>query len=201
MKLAAIGVRMHSGWGALVAVSSHDGRVEVLDRRRVAVTTDGTPGVNQPYHFAQNLELIEAEKFLANCFAASQQLARAALEDVVGQLRARSYRVAGSAILLGSGRTLPALARILASHAMIHTAEGEFFREVVSNACRDLDLEVTGLRERELDETAHKALGREAGRICQQVSTLGRSVGPPWTTDQKTATLAALVVLQNASAA
>jgi hypothetical protein len=29
----------------------------------------------------------------------------------------------------------------------------------------------------------------------QQISTLGRSLGPPWTTDQKTAALAALLVL------
>src|SRR5258708_20275456 len=75
MKHAAIGVRMHSGWGALVVVSNSAGTVEVIDRRRVAVTTPGTPGANQPYHFAENLDLPEAEKFLGSCFAASKRLA------------------------------------------------------------------------------------------------------------------------------
>src|SRR5215471_12502986 len=72
MKRAAIGVRMHSGWGALVAVSNSDGRVEILERRRVAMTIPGTPGAQQPYHFAENLKLPEAENFLGNCFATSK---------------------------------------------------------------------------------------------------------------------------------
>ena len=195
MKRAAIGVRMHSGWGALVAVSNSDGTAEVLARRRFAVTIPGTPGANQPYHFAEKLEVVEAEKFLGNCFAASQRLAFAAVRDVVDELRGRQYRVVGCAVLLASGRPLPPLAKILASHALIHAAEGEFFREVFSKACADLELSVMGVRERELEERLKTTLGKAAARIRQQISTMGRSIGPPWTTDQKTAALAALVVL------
>jgi hypothetical protein len=197
MKRAAIGVRMHSGWGALVAVSNSGGTVEVIDRRRVAITSPRTPGANQPYHFAENLELPEAEKFLENCFAASQRLAMAAVRDVVGELRGRQYRVVGSAVLLASGRTLPALSKILASHALIHAAEGEFFREAFSKGCEGLDISVTGFRERNLDEDVQTTFGKAATRMWQQISTLGRSLGPPWTKDQKTAALAALVILAN----
>jgi hypothetical protein len=195
MKRAAIGVRMHSGWGALVAVSNSDGRVEILERRRVAMTIPGTPGANQPYHFAENLELPEAENFLGNCFATSRRLALAAVRNVLGELRGRQYRLVGSAMLLASGRPLPPLPKILASHALIHAAEGEFFREAFSKACEDLDLSVTGFRERNLEECVQTTFGKAATRMWQQISTLGRTLGPPWTTDQKTAALAALVVL------
>jgi hypothetical protein len=116
---------------------------------------------------------------------------------VVGELRDRQYRVVGSAVLLASGRALPPLAKILASHAVIHAAEGEFFREVFSKACADLDLSVTGVRERDLDERVKTTLGKVAARMRRQISTLGRSLGPPWTADQKTAALAALIVLAN----
>jgi hypothetical protein len=197
MKRAAIGVRMHSGWGALVAVSNSGGTVEVIDRRRVAITSPGTPGANQPYHFAENLELPEAEKFLGNSFAASKRLAMAAVRDVLGELRDRQYRVVGSAVLLASGRPLPPLSKILASHALIHAAEGEFLREAFSKACEGLDLSVTGFRERNLDECVQTKFGKAATRMWQQISTLGRSLGPPWTKDQKTAALAALIVLAN----
>lgn len=197
MKRAAIGVRMHSGWGALVAVSNSAGTAEVIDRRRVTIAAPGTPGANQPYHFAENLELPEAEKFLENCFAASKRLALAAVQDVVGELRGRQYRVVGSAVLLASGRPLPPLSKILASHALIHAAEGEFFREAFSKACEGLDLSITGFRERNLDECVQTTFGKEATRMRQQVSALGRSLGPPWTKDQKTAALAALLVLAN----
>jgi hypothetical protein len=197
MKRAAIGVRMHSGWGALVAVSNSAGTVEVIERRRVAITTPGTPGANQPYHFAENLELPEAEKFIGNCFATSKRLASAAVRDVVGELRGRQYRVVGSAVLLASGRPLPPLSKILGSHALIHAAEGEFFRQAFLKACEGLDLSVTGFRERNLDECVQKTFGKAAARMWQQISTLGRSLGPPWTKDQKTAAIAALLVLAN----
>ena len=78
MKRVAIGVRMHSGWGALVVVSSSAGAAEVVERRRVAVTASGTPGANQPYHFAKNLDREEAETFLGNRFAVSKSFAAAA---------------------------------------------------------------------------------------------------------------------------
>jgi hypothetical protein len=195
MKPAAIGIRSHSGWGAVVAVSNSAGSVEVIDRRRVAITVPGTTGANQPYHLAEHLGLPEAEKFLANCRAASARLALSAIGELVGELRDRKYRVVGSVVLLASGRPLPALSGILASHALIHAAEGEFFRRAFWKACEGLDLAVTGFRERDLDQCTQTAFGNAGGRMQQQVSALGRSLGPPWTQDQKMATLAALVLL------
>lgn len=200
---AAIGMRMHSGWGALVAVCHHAGTIEILERRNVIVVAPGSPGTpetsgaKQPYHRAEGLELPKAEAFLAGCFAAAECLAIKAVEGVIGELRDRQYCVTGAAVLQASGRPLPSLAKILTSHAMIHAAEGEFFREVISKACRNLDLTVIGLRERDLDQCVQGAFGKASTQIKQQVSTLGRSLGPPWTEDQKTAALAALVLLEN----
>jgi hypothetical protein len=197
MKQAGIGVRMHSGWGALVAVANSTGTVEVIKRRRIALTIPGTPGASQPYHFAEKLKLAEAEKFLGDSFETAKRLALAAVQDVVDELRGRQYRVAGVAVLLASGRPLPPLAKILASHALIHAAEGEFFRRAFCEACERLGHPVTGFRERDLDECAHTTFDKTAARAGQQISTLGKSLGPPWTTDQKTAALAALIVLAN----
>lgn len=200
MKRAAIGVRMHSGWGAVVAVSFDAGKVEILDRRNITVIPPDTAGAKQPYHFAENLKLQEAEKFLKGCFRTSVQLALAALKELMGELGSRHYSVAGIAVLRASGRPLPALSNILASHALIHAAEGEFFRDAIGRACENLDLVVTGIRERDLDECLRKAFGSKGTRMHQQVSLLGRALGPPWTTDQKTAALAGLAVLSSSSA-
>ena len=179
-----------------MAVSNNAGTVEVIRRQRVAITAPGTRGGNQPYHFAKSLELPAAEKFLADCFVASKRLALAAVRDLVGGLGGQC-RVVGSAVLLASGRPLPPLTKILASHALIHAAEGEFFREAFSKACESLDVPVTGFRERDLNACVQTTFGKAATRIGQQISTLGRSLGPPWTQDQKMAALAALVVLVN----
>lgn len=195
MKRAAIGLRMHSGWGALVAVSQNAGAVEILERRRILVIEPKIPGTKQPYHFSERLDLPEAEKFLTDCFAASWRLALAAVREYAESLQARHYSVAGAAVVLASGRALPPLPKILASHALIHTAEGEFFREAVWKACQSLDIPVTGFRERDLDDCMTAAFGKTATKTSRQISSLGRSIGPPWTTDQKTAAIAALLTL------
>lgn len=195
MRHAALGIRMHSGWGVLVAVSGDANSVELIDRRRIVVTDPNLPGANQPYHYAASLGFPESEKFLANCAALSERLALAAVGEVVRELDARRYRIVGSAVLLASGRPLPSLAKILASHPLIHTAEGEFFRDAVRKACERLKISVTAIRERELDEHAKTAFGNAASRVLRRISTLGSSIGPPWTKDHKSAALAASIIL------
>src|SRR5581483_1819360 len=156
MDRAAIGVRMHSGWGALVAVSISPGQVEILDRRHLTVIAPETKGAKQPYHFAEGLEFSQAEEFIHRCFAASLKLASTGLHQAAEELRKRQYRVTGTAVLRASGRPLPPLANILASRALIHAAEGEFFRDIIFKACENLDLAVTGIRERDLEDHLQK---------------------------------------------
>lgn len=195
MKRAALGVRMHSGWGVLVAICGNADSVEVLDRRRIVTADPVVPGAKQPYHFAAGLGLAEAQSYLAHCAAVAERLAFEAIKEVVEDLQARRCPIAGCAVLLASGRPLPALPAILASHALIHTAEGEFFRDAVKKACERLEAPVMGIKERDLDDRARTTFGSEASRMQRRVSSLGSSIGPPWTKDHKTAALAAAIIL------
>jgi hypothetical protein len=197
-KQAAIGVRMHSGWGALVALSAQPSRpdsIELLDRRRIVVIDERARGVKQPYHYAAEIDLADADAFLRECAASSERLAEAALREVIRDLSGRGYRVAGGAVLRAAGRALPSLPEILASHALIHTAEGEFFRDAVTRASERLEVRVTALRERDLEKLVKSAFGNEAPRIQKSIAGLGKMAGPPWTVDQKGAALAAVIVL------
>jgi hypothetical protein len=87
-------------------------------------------------------------------------------------------------VVLGSGKALPGLDKILASHALIHTAEGEMFREALVWAANELGLAVTGVPAKGLDAVALK-----------RIDSFGKLIGPPWTEDQKYATVAALMAL------
>ena len=195
MKRAAFAFQMHSGWGVLVAVSGAPHAIEILARRRIVTADPEMPGTIQPYHYAMNLKLPESDKHLAKCAAASTRLAVAAIGDLVAELNARDFHIVGSAVLLASGRSLPPLEKILTSHPLIHTAEGEFFRHIVSQACEDLQISVTAIRQRELDDRAKAAFGNAASRVQGSIASLGKTIGPPWTKDHKTAALAAALVL------
>jgi hypothetical protein len=201
MKRAAIGVRMHSGWGALVAVCFDGGKVEIIERRRIEVIDGASAGAKQPYHFAKDLEISRASKFIEGCFANSCGLAAAVLRDLLAELSVRKYRVKGAAVVLASGRELPPLAKILAAHPLLHTAEGQFFREVFVKACESCGLPVVGIRERDIDDCLRKKLGAAAPRIRRQVSGMGKVIGSPWTADQKLAALAGLLALYPGGAA
>jgi hypothetical protein len=190
MKRAALGFQMHSGWGVVVAVSKDANAVTLLDRRRIVVADTEVHGAIQPYHFAAQLKPPEQERHLAHCAASSCQLAATAIAEVIRELDERHYRIVGSAILLASGRPLPRLAKILGAHPLIHTAEGEFFRQAVRQACEGLQIPVTAIRARELDAGMNKA-----SELQRSIAGLGRTVGPPWTKDHKIAALAAAMLL------
>ena len=193
MKRAALGIQMHSGWGVLVAFSADP--VEIVARRRMVAADPEMRGAIQPYHFAAGLEHPEREKHLARCAAASARLAATAIEEVVRELNARHYHIVGAAVLLASGRPLPELEKILAAHPLIHTAEGEFFRRAARQGCEELQIPVTAIRERELDERVKLAFGKTADGVRGSIAGQGSAIGPPWTKDHKFAALAAALVL------
>jgi hypothetical protein len=192
---AALGLRAHSGWAALVAVAGSGASVEVVDRRRIEMTDPRLPLSKQPYHEAEDLPVDRAAALLERCSRTSRRLASRALDGAIRQLRARGYRLVGSGLLLAAGRPLPGLEAVLASHALIHTADGEHFREALAEASRACGLEVTRIRERDLAERAAAVLRRPAPQLHASIAALGRSLGPPWTQDQKLAALLAWVVL------
>ncbi len=180
----ALGFRAHSGWAAMVAVAGTMDAPRVLERRRIAIADPEMPGSKQPYHAAAELPFPKAEALVGKAIESSRGLALEAMTAAVKILRSQGHEVAGCAVVLGSGKALPALEGILASHALIHTAEGEMFRGVLVWAARECGLPVTGVREKELDATA-----------LERIGSLGRLIGPPWTQDQKYATVAALMAL------
>jgi hypothetical protein len=195
LKSAAIGVSVHSGWGALVAIAGERGTEEVLLRRRVVIIDSKIAGSAQPYHYVAKKEISAAEKHLTRCASISEQLALKSLTQLSAELGELGFAPKVAVVLLSSARPLPDLQAILASHALIHTAEGEFFRQAFRSAFEKLKIPVAGIRARDLDDCAAQVFGKAAPTIQKRIDGMGRSLGPPWTKDEKTAALAAAIVL------
>jgi len=168
----------------MVAVAGTPQQPKVLDRRRILIADPDVSCSKQPYHAAAELSSTEAELLVRTSTESSRAWAREAVSSAVETLRSRGYQVIGCGLLLGSGRELPELQKILASHALIHTAEGEMFRDAVAWAARACGLPLTTVREKEL-----------TAEFLRPVASLGKQIGPPWTQDQKFATAAAMLAL------
>ncbi len=197
MTHAAVGLRAHSGWAALVVVAGPPRSPAVIERRRIELVDHGIP--RQPYHAAKKLDLQEAAELVRRCAHRARLLARRALREVVKDLHTKGHDVVGCGLLLSSGRPATTLAETLASHALIHTAEGELFREALAHASKQCDLRVTGVRERQLFAQGESQLHLPAGELRRRVSELGRFIGPPWRQDEKYAALVGWLVLAAAS--
>lgn len=193
---AALGFRAHSGWAAVVAVAGTPRAPEILDRRRIEIADPKIPGSNQPYHAAEELPFEKAKRLLERCEVGSARLAREAVGALVEELTKRSYTVVGCGLLLASGRPLPALASILVSHALIHTADGEHFRDALAGASEHHRLPMTRVRERELYAGAAARFPIPAGELPSRINAIGKGLGPPWTQDQKLAALVAWLALE-----
>ena len=167
-----------------MAVSGTIDAPQIAERRRIVLADPQSDSAKFPYHAAAELPLAEAEAFVRSALHSSRALALEEISAALKALESRGYESVGCGILLGSGKSLPGLDAILASHALIHTAEGAMYRDVLVWAAQTLRLRVTTLREKEL-----------APESLKRAERLGRLIGPPWTLDQKYATVAALTAL------
>jgi len=179
----------------MVAVAGSPRKPLVLDRRRIITADTSISGSRQPFHAAESLAFQKAETLISECREKSTLLATDSVRAITAELAQMGHCVTGTAILFASGRPLPGLAAILRSHALIHTAEGEFFREVLVRASEQCSFPVTRIREREAWEQGAAVFRISSEALRNKIDELGRSLGPPWTQDEKLASLAAWIAL------
>jgi hypothetical protein len=201
VKTAALGFRAHSGWTALVALSVSQGVPSVLARQRVHLVENFTYKFRQPYHTAKRMAPDEGRAFVARVQSEARRLAYRAIRELQDNLQAQGYRLARTGLVLASGRPLPRLPQILASHALIHTADGELFRGAILHASARCGLRSATVREKELLSEASRVLHLKPDALTQRIADLGRELGRPWSQDEKFASLVAWMALASRSSA
>jgi len=194
-KQAAIGLRAHSGWTALVAVCVEKGAPVVLARQRVHLVETFTYEFRQPYHTAEKMLEGQAGEFVSRMQAEARRLAYRVIKELEFRTEEQGVKLTRCALLLASGRPLPALEKILASHALIHTADGELFRDALLHGSKRCGLQEFTIKEKELLERAGQVFRTKPKELMRRVTELGRPLGSPWSQDEKFATLAAWLAL------
>jgi ribosomal protein L12E/L44/L45/RPP1/RPP2 len=191
MKKAAVGFSVHSGWTALVVVSVEKGMPKVLQRERLQLVKTFSFKFRQPYHTAEKMRLEDAEKFVLGVRKEAEELAYRALRDAQVGLEKEGYRLERGGLLLAAGRALPELEKILMSHALIHSADGELFREVIREACERCGVQVKCVKAKELLKECGGEFSIGAAELLWRVTEMGKAFGAPWSQDEKFATLVA----------
>jgi hypothetical protein len=141
------------------------------------------------------MPLDEARAFIASVQTQARSLAYRAICRLHESLHAQGYRLTRCGLVLASGRPLPNLPDILASHALIHTADGELFREALLHAGVRCNLMSKTAKERELLDEASRVLRLTPRVLTRRIADLGRPLGAPWSQDEKLASLIAWLAL------
>jgi hypothetical protein len=172
--VAAIGLRLHSGWAASVLVAQDSAKAPALIARRRIILCE-PPSARQPYHAAETMELREAEAFITACRITTIALAVEALERLGA--KTGGLGLAGVGLVASSPRKLPALSAILHSHPLIHAAEGVFYREAMIEAAKRAGLKSRTITGRVApDFLGHAICARRCSESAKRLGRLG-----PWT--------------------
>lgn len=194
---AALGIKAHSGWATVVAVSGPPSHPALVMRERIELSRR-TP--RQPFHAAEGRPFAAAEALIRRATGEASPLAEEALRSAVARLERNACAPRAAGLIVGAGRPLPDLRRILASHALIHAAEGELFRDVLRQGAARCGLTVVEVPERAMDERAAAALGRPPAELAASLAAWGKALGPPWRQEEKAAALAAWIALASCGA-
>jgi hypothetical protein len=186
----------HSGWAAVVALGRTPSGPKVLARSRVDLIDGAFPESKQPYHAVETLRLAEAARRLQLYQAQAEASAHSALQRLSADLAGQEFRLASAGILESSGRKGGTLVSILSSHALIHCADGDHFRNALAAAARRIGLAVHRIPARDLDAQAETGLHRSVRELTLVVMQMGKQAGPPWGADQKKAALLAWMLLE-----
>ena len=171
----ALGLTVHTGWAACVLAggSLRDPHLEAREHVEL-VAGDEARFV---FHRASEMKRADAASFVARACREAIDRAAAVFRRLV-----EGRDVEACAIVAKPG-AMPELDVVLASHPRIHTAEGIFYRDVLSDAAK-----AAGVR-------AHVVSPSELDAKDRRLADVGRAVGKPWNQDWKLAALAAWRVL------
>lgn len=189
----AVGVRVKSGWAAVVLLAGPKSAPRVLDSRIIELSDPDVADSRQPYHAGFGTAQSDLAK-VARLVRGIERFSRASLAAVIAEYRKRGR-------LRGAGVVVPSLtdpATIASPHMRAHANEGQLFRTVVLDGVRRSRLPARFILERDVFEHLGRALRRSSVRLKAAVTALGDGVVGPWRAEQKVATAAAWLVLAGA---
>jgi len=191
----AFGLKAHSGWAALIVIGKTGDEYIIIDRRRVELVEEAW--ARQPYHAAEELEPQEARALVKRGVESAHRIALREIRLLLKREKARGNSVTGCAVIVGNPMPDWSTAEILAVHFRMHQAEGVLFRDALVVATGKSGLRLVAIPEKELAKTGQDKLGASPSELTRTIAQLGKSIGPPWTKDQKDAALAAMIALRH----
>lgn len=189
--LSAVGFTVKSGWAAAVLLTIVGRTPRVVASRRIELSDPKVPDSRQPYHDGFGTARKEGAA-LSRLLDSVQSFGRRSVISALADLESDGTRLAGAALVAGSLTDPETIAN---EHIRIHAREGQLFRRVIEEALADRGMRCEIRRERDLWQVAATTLGMGEADLRSKITAIDRVTDGPWRVEQKTAAVAAWVLL------
>jgi hypothetical protein len=170
-------------------------RPEVVVRDRAELGDPSGRVRSAAYHAARALEPAAAAALVEAAERIAAEQAAAAFERTLREARDEGAVVRSCAVVVATFAGGARLESILASHALVHAAEGRLYQGALLQSAAARGLDTIAIPQRSIWEQGEAVLGIAGDELRHWIDQLRREVGPPWARDQKLAALAAWIAL------
>jgi hypothetical protein len=186
--VAVVGIRPFTGWAVALSLEVGPEGPRVVDRRRLRLIPPEWPV--EFYHTAAGLEPDAGSKLIAAALEASIEEAAANMRELVRDLGS-PVRIA-----LVAGKRPPSAPpeHGTQAHVGMHAAEGQAYRYGLLCGAEAAGVEVPIVTDDDLSMAAG-SLGLADVEVRARLAAMGAAIGPPWTQREKSAALAAWLVM------
>lgn len=187
-----IGFSDHSGWAVLAVLAGELSDARLLFRRRVQLCPEHLP--RQAYHAVAEAGAPQA--VIEEVTRAARALASEVIDEAIVEA---GGDISAAAVAMGRTPVPADVTKILASHTLLHTAEGELYRDALSEAADAAGLRIVRFLNKEVRSEAAAAMSWPLPELESRLAAMGKLAGTPWTKDEKDATAAAWLALATIS--
>ena len=187
-----LGFRVKSGWATAILLSGPAACPRVLDRRSIDLSDAEAPASRQPYHAVMEAAPKDAAKIEGRLCKVVHDATEKSIRLLLADVAKAGHQPQAGGLVVGSNIDP---ARIKNDHIRAHALEGQLFRSALEDALTSHGLKTLVIVEREAYAKAATHLDRPEGELKRAVAELGRTFGGQWRSDEKTAALAAWMVL------
>lgn len=178
----AIGFYARTGWTVMVAITRRGHGYHVVRRDDLDLTQGHAP--DQIFHAAAGLDPRAAEAFVGRSIDAVRTVTGEAVARLCDEIGASSVGV-----VIGDRPVPESVSRILASHPLMHAAEGELYREALVDAAERAGRTPVAVPRSLIDSRLREP------ELADTIRALGVQVGVPWRKDHKRAAAVAILAV------
>ncbi len=188
----AIGFRVKTGRATAVVMEGPASAPRVLSRKSLQLFDPAIPESYQPFHADLELPAAESAQIVPKALKAVERVAFSALRELIGEIQRTPSSIHGIALVAGSATDPESIRN---PHMRAHAREGQLFPHALAMAAKTMRIAAVTMVESEVFTSAAAKLGKTPDAIKLAVTDLGRSVGKPWSAEEKAAAAAAWIVL------